>query len=291
MSRERTRATLYVSVRVAGEPVRRFLLPPRLATLSVPLVGSAVSQTSAKHVDGDGDEEPLFATRTPGDDIDTSRLPAPGEPAGICHRWPPASICIGWAVEGARHLLGGLDHLLFLAALALAARSLGILGLLVTAFSAGHMTTMAMAIAGQWPRLAAVEVAIGVTIGWSAWQARRAPASRSTLGLAVGAALSGLIHGAAFGAELRAVVGSSDGLLWPVLSFGVGLDLAQTAAAGLVFASWTPVRRLLAKVGNGPQSEVAATRGVGASKIHQVAAGALVAAGVAYAVRGFMTAI
>lgn len=294
VSRERTRATLYVSLRVAGAPVRRFLLPPRLAALDVPLLSSGAPRGEAKAVHADeDDDEPLVAARTPADEIDTSKLPAPGETAGVWQRMPPASILVGWAREGVDHLAGGLDHLLFLAALALAARGLGVLGLLVAAFSLGHMLTMTWAIAAAWPRLVAVEVAIGVTICWSAWQAGRPALSRSSARLAIGAAASGLIHGAAFGAELRSVLGSSDGLLWPVLSFGVGLDLAQTLVAAAVFALWTPVRR------GGDAEGVAARAGaagigalptVAAVRTQRLAAGALVAAGLGYALRGLITA-
>lgn len=296
VSRERTRATLYVSLRVADAPVRRFLLPPRLSSLVVPLLAESTptSVPKANH-GGDDEDEPLVTPRVPGDEFDLEHFPAPGETGGFWQRMPPASICLGWAEEGARHLLGGLDHVLFLVALALAARSLGALGLLVAAFSLGHMLTMTAALAWHWPRLAAVEVAIGATICWSSWQAARPDAARTKRWLAVGVWACGLVHGAAFGAELRSVLGSSDGLLWPVLSFGVGLDLAQTFAAGLLFAAWTPIRRLRGAPSTDPRqsdhARDAASIGGWAGTRHvprqqRLAALALGAAGLAYAAQG-----
>jgi hypothetical protein len=148
-------------------------------------------------------------------------------------------------------MAGGVDHLLFVAALALAAtRSTWLLWMVLT-FSLGHLSTMALAITYGWPRLAAVEFAIGATIvaaavgawrggGERAGEVRDSGTSGGRLtwrrrdGVTFGAAAAlaaGLVHGAAFGAELRGVLATSEGLLWPIAAFGVGLDAAQSVVA------------------------------------------------------------
>ena len=273
--RVRTRATLYVSLRVGGEPDRRLLLPPRLAALEVPLrPGVAESdrrgaaqrghnQRLERHGDHDDDEESTaMPGLRPGDPVDTARLPAAGQSAPLWRRLPPWPLLLAWAEMGALHMAGGVDHLLMLVALALAARRIGALLWAVAGFSAGHMVTMAWAIAAAWPPLPLVEAAIGATLVCAGLVAARSrPAEVAGIaalsdeagaadqgGAWVGATLAlgcGLIHGAAFGAELRHAVGTGDGLLAPVLAFAVGLDVVQMLAAGAAFALlWVTRRRL-----------------------------------------------
>lgn len=277
--RVRTRATLYISLRVGGEADRRLLLPPRLAELEVPLrpglatpprKGAANDAGSGhggrqggRHVGHDDDEEsaavPAFR---PGDPVDASRLPAPGQGVPVWRRLPPWPLLSAWAELGALHMAAGADHLLMLVALALAARRLSGLLWAVAGFSVGHMVTMAWAIAAAWPPMPWVEAAIGATlVGAGLIAARSSAADAGNLaadplprralqrgGAAVGAALAlacGLIHGAAFGAELRHAVGAGDGLLAPVLAFAVGLDVVQMLAAGAAFALLGAARRWL----------------------------------------------
>lgn len=231
-NRDKTRATLYLALRMPGQAPRRLLLPPRLAALEVALdAGGAARPVAAATEVRDAVARPLL----PSDDVAVDELPPPGARAAWWQRRPPWPLLRAWAEAGAGHMVGGLDHLLFLAALALVARSWAGLAAGVAAFSLGHMATMAAAIAGAWPPLPPVEVAIGLTIAVAAavgWRSAAAAAPRS---LALGCLAAGLVHGAAFGAELRSAIGSSDGLLWPVLAFGVGLDAVQTVAAAGVY--------------------------------------------------------
>lgn len=137
---------------------------------------------------------------------------------------------------GSEHLLTGYDHLAFLALLLL-----GIVRLrpgpdltkrellieaarIVTAFTAAHSLTLALAVSGLL-RLPAgpVEAAIAATIVLTAIAvlARIRPA----LGWPV-ALLFGLVHGLGF-ANLLAELLEGTALLAPLLSFNAGLELAQ----------------------------------------------------------------
>ena len=151
---------------------------------------------------------------------------------------------------GFEHLLDlqAYDHLLFLAVLCApysAARWRELL-VLVTAFTAGHSASLALATLG-WvrPGAALVEFLILVTIAATAVanlaavrshasDARAEPiAHRARYPTAL---TFGVIHGLGFSAFLRLALGSERSLFVPLLSFNVGLELAQVAAVTLFLA-------------------------------------------------------
>ena len=70
-----------------------------------------------------------------------------------------------YIVLGVEHILGGWDHLAFVLALMLLARSLGEVARLVTGFTVAHSITLAFAVLG-WvePETAAVEAVIGLSV-------------------------------------------------------------------------------------------------------------------------------
>jgi hypothetical protein len=84
---------------------------------------------------------------------------------------------------GTEHVLSGLDHLAFLAALALLAGSLGRIFWAVTGFTLGHSLTLGLVAAG-WlsPDVRAIEALIGFTVAFAACEAltaSRDPGSRT----------------------------------------------------------------------------------------------------------------
>ena len=139
---------------------------------------------------------------------------------------------LAWADEGARHLVFGPDHLLFLLAIVLCAGSARWLALAVLLFSIGHLAAMGAALSFGLPGHAAIEIGIGLSIVWAGWRAMN-PAGGRELRTGAGVLGFGLVHGWAFGSELGRLVLGVDGLLWPLLSFGVGLDVAQIIWCGL----------------------------------------------------------
>lgn len=146
---------------------------------------------------------------------------------------------------GFDHLLDlrAYDHMLFLAVLCApysVARWRELL-VLVTAFTVGHSVSLALATLG-WvrPSTGLVEFLILLTIAATAaanlagpWLRPR-PSSRPASPARYAAALAfGVIHGLGFSAFLRLALGSERSLLVPLLSFNVGLELAQVAAVAL----------------------------------------------------------
>ncbi|MDE2679002.1 MAG: HupE/UreJ family protein [Gemmatimonadota bacterium] len=159
---------------------------------------------------------------------------------------------------GFEHLLDlrGYDHILFLAGLC-AAYSLARwreLLVLVTAFTIGHSVSLALATL----RLVSVnsslvEFLIPVTIvataltnlaglwreGGRARQPREDPAEHRVAARPLRYALAlafGVIHGLGFSNFLRIALGDERNLFVPLLSFNIGLELAQIVVAGAVLA-------------------------------------------------------
>ncbi len=91
----------------------------------------------------------------------SAALPAAGQGAatsatGVLSRFIPL---------GVKHIASGIDHLVFLLALALLARSARSLALLATGFTVGHSITLSLAVLGYaQPNASSVEALIGLSI-------------------------------------------------------------------------------------------------------------------------------
>jgi hypothetical protein len=144
-----------------------------------------------------------------------------------------------FAALGITHILGGYDHLLFLAALLLGVSAIGQVVKTVTAFTVAHSITLALAgldlvrvPAGiVEPLIAASIVFVGVE------NLLRGPTgSRWTLTFGFG-----LVHGFGFAAALREIGLGGDGLtvLTALGSFNAGVEAGQVAVA---IALWPLVR-------------------------------------------------
>jgi hypothetical protein len=138
----------------------------------------------------------------------------------------PPSGWLGFIALGAEHILGGLDHLLFLAALLVGSRSLRRLLITVTAFTLAHSASLALSVLG-WAELspALVEPLIAASIVWVALEnVLLAPGSLRRYLLAFA---FGLIHGLAFAEALRVLQLQGWLLARALLGFNVGVELGQ----------------------------------------------------------------
>ena len=153
---------------------------------------------------------------------------------------PPASF-VRFAVLGIEHILEGYDHMLFLFALLIVCATLAESAKIITAFTLAHSITLGLA-ALQWISLpsglvealiAASVVAVGIENLFS-----RRLGRRWLLAFAFG-----LVHGLGFAPALGGLIGgiSGPGLIVPVFSFNLGVELGQLALA----AAFIPLLRLL----------------------------------------------
>ena len=173
---------------------------------------------------------------------------------------------------GFEHLLDlrGYDHILFLAGLcaAYSLRRWRELLVLVTAFTIGHSVSLALATLRLVEvNTSLVEFLIPVTIVATAvinlatLGGARVPSEHAGARAAAGplkhaaraarharyaAALAfGLVHGLGFSSFLRLVLGDERNILVPLLSFNIGLELAQIVVAGAMVGAALVITRAL----------------------------------------------
>jgi len=137
-------------------------------------------------------------------------------------------------VLGVEHVLTGYDHLAFLLALLLAGGSLRSNAKIITSFTVAHSLTLAMATLGLINVSAAlVEPVIAASIVFVGLENlfRRRLAARWLVTF-----MFGLVHGLGFASALRelGIGGLGVRAAIPLLSFNLGVELAQIAIAALV---------------------------------------------------------
>jgi hydrogenase/urease accessory protein HupE len=146
----------------------------------------------------------------------------------------------GFVLLGIEHILTGYDHLLFLMGLLVVSWKLLPAIRIITAFTVAHSLTLALAALGL-VRLPAelVEPLIAITVIYVGVQNLTAPrpGHRWFLTFAFG-----LVHGLGFAGVLEELlVGRTGGIVIPLISFNLGVELGQLAVAAL----FLPVLNLL----------------------------------------------
>lgn len=134
---------------------------------------------------------------------------------------------------GVRHLLGGLDHVLFLVGLFLLVPGGRQLFLVGTAFAAAHSTTLAFSALG-WLRLSppAVEAAIALSVLILAFDAARRTPEGDWISLKNPHLLAlgfGLLHGLGFASVLAGAELTRDQLIPALFFFNIGVEIGQVA--------------------------------------------------------------
>lgn len=149
--------------------------------------------------------------------------------------------------EGFRHILGGIDHLLFVLCLVLPVRRWRSLVAIVTAFTLAHSLTLGAAAlglapaAGWFPPL--VETLIAASIVWLTLENIVLPAERleNRWALAFG---FGLVHGFGFSFALGDTLQFAGGhLVMALAAFNVGVELGQLLVLALALPALQWVHR------------------------------------------------
>jgi hydrogenase/urease accessory protein HupE len=156
--------------------------------------------------------------------------PSPPAPGAIA---PKASF-FEFVNQGVVHIFGGLDHVLFVIVLLLAAHSWRQLAWIVTSFTVAHSITIALT-ALELVRVApiVVEPIIAASIVYVAIENVVREEPRHRLGVTFG---FGLVHGLGFGSVLLDL-GIVGGELVPMLfGFNVGVEIGQLAIVLPLFA-------------------------------------------------------
>ncbi|HUQ10345.1 MAG TPA: HupE/UreJ family protein [Steroidobacteraceae bacterium] len=147
---------------------------------------------------------------------------------------------------GVEHILGGIDHLLFVASLLFLVGFQRRLIWTITAFTLAHSLTLASAALGLLTlRSAPVEASIALSIVLVASEALNRNSQNPTLAQRVPALVAflfGLVHGLGFAGALAEIGLPQKHLATALVTFNLGVELGQLFAVGAVFGAWWLVR-------------------------------------------------
>jgi len=168
----------------------------------------------------------------------------------VPEREQPLQVAGDYLGLGFRHILGGLDHLLFVLGLVLLVRSRRMLVWTVSAFTLGHSVTLSLAVLGFLglpSRL--VEILIALSILVLAVELARGedapPSPLRRLPWAM-AALFGLLHGFGFAGALAEVGLPETEIPLALLFFNLGIEVGQLVFVAAVLAAQWALRPLTA---------------------------------------------
>lgn len=153
---------------------------------------------------------------------------------------------LAYAVAGARHVLKGADHLLFLLALVMAVSGLWKLVRIVTLFTLGHAFTLAGLSLGVLRVPSSIaEIGIAITLVVTARELYRVrvlqqPPSRWFV---LTAAAFGLVHGTGFAGVFNEIGLQSSGAVVALAAFNLGVEAAQLLVILLCSALLTLMTR------------------------------------------------
>lgn len=144
-----------------------------------------------------------------------------------------------FAYLGGKHMITGLDHLLFLAGVVFYLRRLSDVALLASLFAIGHSLTLLAGVLGSWHfNSYAVDAVIAVSVICKALHnLGTVQISAGTLSYAVFA--FGLAHGLGLATKLQDLTLDPDAILANMLGFNLGVELGQLLALG---ALWLVLR-------------------------------------------------
>jgi len=151
--------------------------------------------------------------------------------------------------EGFRHILSGLDHVLFVLCLVLGASALRSLIWRVTGFTIGHSVTLSAGFFGFVPSgtwfIPLVETGIALSIIYAAAIAvlPRSEQNRSERNIFFVTCAIGLLHGLGFSFVLQKILQITSPDIWQsLLAFNVGVEIGQLT---IIVIAW-PLFRLVA---------------------------------------------
>jgi hydrogenase/urease accessory protein HupE len=177
----------------------------------------------------------------------------PAEPMFVAVPSPgPWEVVTSYTWLGIEHILLGIDHLLFVAALVMLVRGKRQLLLTITAFTIAHSITLALATLGivnvPGPP---VEAIIALSIMFVALEILRRHKGHPSLASEkpwLVAFSFGLLHGLGFAGALAEVGLPENSIPLALLFFNVGVEIGQLVFVGILLATAALVRRLAGQV-------------------------------------------
>lgn len=158
----------------------------------------------------------------------------------------------GWNIVpymylGAKHMVTGYDHLLFLVGVIFFLYRMKDVALYVTMFSLGHSITLLSGVLGQIHMSAyLVDAIIGLSVVYKAFD--NLGGFQSVFGVQPNQKLAvlgfGLVHGFGLATKLQDLQLSADGLVPNMLAFNIGVELGQILALSVILFLMTRWRSI-----------------------------------------------
>ncbi len=155
---------------------------------------------------------------------------------------------IPFAYLGAKHMVTGYDHLLFLFGIIFFLYRLKDIGLYVTLFAVGHSTTLLLGVLTEVHVSAyLVDAIIGLSVVYKAmdnlgafqrWFGVQPNTKAATL-------LFGFVHGFGLATKILDFEMSADGLITNLVAFNVGVEIGQLLALSAILIAMTYWRQTL----------------------------------------------
>jgi hypothetical protein len=168
------------------------------------------------------------------------------ETAGASSRLATARLAQEYVRHGVAHILSGYDHLLFIAALALAVRTLWDLIKVVSAFTLAHSLTLTLSVLNV-VRLPShvVEPMIAASIVFVALQNVILPERSRGAGRLLVAFFFGLFHGLGFAGGLLGAMEGMPGMAvgLAIVAFSAGVEIGHQTVVLPIFGALTATRR------------------------------------------------
>nr|WP_315255886.1 HupE/UreJ family protein [uncultured Duganella sp.] len=138
---------------------------------------------------------------------------------------------------GAKHMVTGYDHLLFLCGVIFFLYRLKDVGMYVTLFAVGHSTTLLMGVLNGWHINAyLVDAIIGLSIVYRAFD--NLGGFRTVFGVQpnkkAAVLIFGFFHGLGLATKLQDFALSPDGLIPNMVAFNVGVEIGQLLALSMI---------------------------------------------------------
>lgn len=176
-----------------------------------------------------------------------------------------AEIGSAYLVLGVEHILGGIDHLLFVVTLLFVVGFRRRLVWTITAFTVAHSMTLGLSALG-WLELrsAPVEATIALSILLMASEALR---PRPTLSRRIPALVAfgfGLIHGLGFAGALAEIGLPQQHLLLALLTFNLGVEIGQLFVVAIGFGLYRAAQRWASAGPSAALARVPVLYGIGA---------------------------
>lgn len=166
--------------------------------------------------------------------------------APVAHAHPLDGVILpalrDYFVLGVEHILSGYDHMLFVAGLVIATRTLRELCWTISAFTLAHSVTLALGMLGVVaPSPIAIELIIALSIayvGYENLRLTRAPRGRAWLVM-----VFGLAHGFGFAGAIANVGLPAEGKLGALAFFNLGVEAGQLCVVAALWPALALVRK------------------------------------------------